>query len=179
MKKTVILAAAFFALMSQAEARVQLKIGAEIFAAYQAITGINNDSELRELYKLNVNRLPKAGAAEEMSNGVVLGTTELGGAFCKKALDRDMALPAGQRILFGLVNFKRGPSQFGDFLKGQFFDQMAVSYWQRNVTEEEKVKLSNLMAETIKGSPDSVEETYALMQIMCTTYATSLAFLVK
>lgn len=178
--KTIAVLAAFLAVMAQAEAKVNLKIGSEIYASYATITGVSaGDQELRDLYKLNVNRLPKAGSTEEMSNGVVLGATELGGAFCKKALAREMAQPAGRRILFGIVNFNRGPSQLGDFLRGEFFDSMAIAFWQRNVTEEEKVKLSAVMNDVIKGSADSAEETAMLMQIMCTTYATSLAFLVK
>jgi hypothetical protein len=177
--KLLIALASFFALMGHAEAKVNLKIGTEIYAAYVNITGISGDKELRDLYKLNINRLPKSGETDEMTNGVVLATTELGGAFCKKALIRDMALPQGGRILFGLVNFKRGPSQFSDFLREEFIDQMGVQFWQRDVTAAEKAMMSKIMTDVIKNSPDSTDETATLMQVMCTTYATSLAFLVK
>jgi hypothetical protein len=165
---------------AHAHAGVRLKIGREMLASYAAITGVSaGDSDLSELYKLNVGRLPKAGNPEELSNGVILGATELGGAFCKKALDREVAQSPGQRMLFGSVNFKRGPSQFGDFLKGKFLDEMAVAFWQRNITEAEKTKLSDVMNKTIEKDEDTPENTVSLMQVMCTSYATSLAFLVK
>lgn len=164
----------------QAHAGVRLKIGREILASYATITGVPaGDPDITELYKLNAGRLPKAGNPEELSNGVILGATELGGVFCKKALEREVAQSPGQRLLFGSVNFKRGPSQFGDFLRVKFLDEMAVNFWQRNITEAEKIKLSELIDRTIAKDNDIPQNTVSLMQVMCTSFATSLAFLVK
>src|SRR5688572_9189629 len=85
---------------------VLLKNFREIYAAYENITAVDGrDKELMDLYKLNMDRLPKNGLPEELSSSVVLAATELSGAFCKKTIDREKVLAPGARILFGDVNF--------------------------------------------------------------------------
>jgi hypothetical protein len=159
---------------------VRLKLGREIFAAYANITGVDaNDLELKTLFKLNETRLPKYGTPEELSNNVILGATELGGAFCKKSITREILLPFGQRTLFKLVNFKRGQSQFSPFLRDQIMDHLAVSFWQRDMTAAEKLKVATTMSRITAGAEDNADATVNYLQILCSTYATSLAFLVK
>ncbi len=180
MKMAAVFLVFVMGLQAHAADSLSLKNGREIFASYAAIMHISDhDSELRDLYKLNVDRLPKRGTTDELNNAVILATTELGGAFCKKAIDREKVLSKGQRELFGDVDFKRGPSQFNDFIKGAMLDRMAVSFWQRNIADAEKVSLAKMIVETAKGSDDTPEQTITVLQIVCTGYATSLAFLVK
>lgn len=159
---------------------VQLKNGREIFASYSTITGVSEkDTELRELFRLNADRLPKRGAPEELSNGVIMATTELGGTFCKKTIARESALPVGQRMLFTDVNFKRGPSQFGDYATRQIINRLGLAFWQRDVTEDEAMSIAKTMALATDKKADTQEETAKVLQVVCTTYATSLAFLAK
>jgi hypothetical protein len=133
---------------------------------------------LRETYLNNADRLPKAGTPDEMSNPVVLGMIELGGAFCKKALEQESVAPRGQRFLFGDVNFKRGPEQFDDFLKGVVFDHLAMLFWQRGATDDEKAQLSQLATDATEAPADPAD-TVAVMQILCAAYSSSMTFLVK
>jgi len=157
-----------------------LKTGREIYASYAAITHIkDHDPELRELMRLNADRVPRKGTPEELSNGTILATTELGGAFCKKSLASEKTLPRGQRYLFGDVDFKRGPSQFNDFLKGAMLDHLAVSFWQRNITDDEKTPLSKMIADAVAKGPETPDETVNVLQLVCVSYATSLGFLAK
>jgi hypothetical protein len=159
---------------------VLLKSGREIFASYVAITGLDaNDQTLRDIYRLNIDRLPKTGAPEELSNTVIMGTTELGGIFCKQTLDREKTLPRGQRQLFADVNFARGPRQFDDYSRGLIFNDLGMAFWQRNATDAEKKALSKAIDTAVTKNSDDTDETVKLLQVICTTYASSLAFLVK
>lgn len=159
---------------------VMLKNGREIFASYAVVTNISDkDTELREIYRLNEDRLPKGGVPEELSSGVVMAATELGGLFCKRAIVRESALPVGQRTLFADVNFKRGPSQFGEFTSRQLINRMALAFWQRDVKEAEATSIAKTLSASVDATKDTVEETQSVLQVVCTTFATSLAFLAK
>jgi hypothetical protein len=166
-------------LQAHAADPVRLKIGREIYAAYSSITGVASDQELRDLLKANQDRLPKTGAPEELSNSGVLAATELGGMFCRKALNKETTQSAGSRILFTNVDFNRGPSQFTEFKREALLDHLATLFWQRNITAAEKTSLATMMTKSADSGPDSKEETVNLMQTLCGTYASSLAFLVK
>lgn len=138
-----------------------------------------SDPALREIYKGTVDRLPKNGNPDELSNPMIMATTDLSGAFCKMLLEKEKAVSPGRRILFGDVNFKRGPSQFIDGIRHAMLDHLANSFWYRDATLTEKASLSKTMAAAAKGAPDTAEETVSVLQLLCTTYATSLAFFVK
>jgi len=163
-----------------AEDPLLLKNFREIYASYAAITNIDPKSpDLLELYKANKDRLPASGLPSELSSPVVLALTELSGAFCKKALDREKALKPGERILFPNVNFKVGPSQFQKFRKTEISQHLAQLFWQREATDKELNSLSKHIDRLGSSQPYNPAETEQLLHILCTTYGTSLAFLVK
>ena len=168
---------------SQAHAAdpVYLKNFREIWGSYVSATGVDGrDQTLRDLYRFNIDRLPKLGLPAELSSDVVLATTELGGAFCKQAVVQEKALPRGQRLLFGYVDFARGPSQFTTFLKETLADHLAQIFWQRNVLTPEVAVIGGIIDKTIAaGGTDTPEATESLMHSLCTTYASSISFLVK
>ena len=186
MKTKLFLTSALIAVAGLApEARaadpVYLKNFREIWSSYVSATGVDGrDQTLRDLYRFNVDRLPKLGLPAELSSDVVLATTELGGAFCKQAVVQEKALPRGQRLLFGYVDFARGPSQFTTYLKEMVADHLAQIFWQRNVLTPEVAVIGTIIDKTIAaGGTDTPEATEALMHSLCTTYASSISFLVK
>ena len=159
---------------------VLLKNGREIFASYASITGLSEkDTELKELYRLNADRFPKLGQPEELSNSVILASTELGGAFCSRTVLREKDQSRGQRILFSDVDFKQGPSQFRGFSGEKLLSQLALAYWQRNLQEPERQSLLMTVDKTIRAGTDTPQDTLKFLQVICTVYATSLSFLSK
>ena len=171
-----------FALGSAATADnpVRLKNFREIYASLVTVTGVDGrDAELTELFRVNVDRLPKVGEAGELSSNVVLAATELSGAFCKKALDREKALPRGERNLFGQVDLNRGPRQFTNYLKGRITEQYAQAFWLRAPSATEKEVLSQLIDRLRTNVTDSADETEKLLQVFCVSFGSSLAFLTK
>lgn len=165
---------------TEAATPLRIKNFREIFASYEAITGADEgDTELLELFKLTKDRLPRAGVPQEFGSPVVLGMTELAGGFCKKAIAREKAQSYGERLLFSDIDFARGTNQFSDFLVGKLADQLAISFWQREAKVSEKMALSKMISDLSTGDPMAVVETEELLQVVCTTFGTSLAFLVK
>lgn len=159
---------------------VLLKNFREIYASYVNITGVNGrDKDIADVYRLVVDRLPKAGTPDELSSAVILAATEVSGMFCKKAIDSEKAVSHGERILFGDIDFARGPSQFTDYLKSVVNDHLALAFWQRNANAAEKQALSKVITDASKGSAETGAETEKVMHVLCTAYATSLAFLAK
>lgn len=160
---------------------VRLKNARELYAAYEATTGIDGrQADLAELYRLNMDRLPKYGLPEELSSSTVLAATEISGAYCKKAIDREKVLPEGERMLFADIDFTQGPSQFTSFLRETAIDRLAIMFWQRNATEAEIASLSEtILSASMDGSKDLPAETEKVLQVLCTTVGTSLAFLTK
>ena len=158
---------------------VQLKNAREIYASYESVTGVDGSKqELRDLFKLNADRLPKTGAPEELSSSVVLAATELSGAFCKQVITNEKVVSHGQRILFGDVDFNKGPSQFNGILKPILIDHLAIEFWAREASAPEKQVLDRVINSASKGD-DTPAMTEKVMLVVCTTYATSLAFLLK
>lgn len=159
---------------------VRLKNFREIYESYAQITGVDSkDADLLELYKLNVDRLPKLGVAGELSSNVVLATTELAGAFCKKALDKEKALPRGERNLYGLADLTRGPEQFTEYLKGVIVNRFAEQFWQRQATDSEKQVFSKSISKMTEKDPEDEAQTGNILHVLCATFGTSLAFLTK
>ena len=159
---------------------VILKTGREIYASLASLTGVSEkDPDVYQLYLQNIGRLPKQGLPAELSSNVVLATTELGGLFCQKAVQRERAQPASQRMIFRAVDFASGPGQFDDYKKGIVLDDLAIAFWQRDATDAEKQALSSALDAAAKGASGSADQTAKVIQIMCTIYATSLATLVR
>lgn len=159
---------------------VRLKNFREIYESYAQITGVDSkDADLLELYKLNVDRLPKLGVAGELSSNVVLATTELAGAFCKKALDKEKALPRGERNLYGPADLTRGPEQFTEYLKGVIVNRFAEQFWQRQATDSEKLVFSKAISKMTEKDPEDAAQTGNILHVLCATFGTSLAFLTK
>ncbi len=159
---------------------VRIKNARELYASYASIMNLSeSDPALRDSYKAAIDRLPKNGTPDELSNPMIMASTDLGGVFCKAALDKEKALTPGRRVLFGDVNFRRGPSQFIDGVRNAMLDHLANAFWYRDATSAEKNSLSKTMAAAVQNNVDSADETVSILQILCTSYATSLAFFVK
>jgi len=169
-----ILAALVLSFNAYATDPVLLKTGREIYASYVNILGIpGSDPDTTALFQQNIGRLPKAGTPNELSNNVVLAVTELGGLFCQKAVARESAIPAGQRNLFGSIDFSKDYSQFDDYTVGKFTEDLAMAFWQRDVKDAEKAALAKAIKTASPGPVDKIA------QVVCTIYATSLPTLVR
>ena len=168
--------------VSQASAssdRLLLKNYREIFLAYASATGVApQDVEAREAYRINIDRLPKTGVTDELSSPVILAATELSGVFCSKAISREQKQTPGERQLFPQIDFQTGPSQFSDYLIDILAQDLALNFWQRNAKPEEIISVLELIKESSVGAM-TTSDTENILQILCTTYATSLAMLVK
>src|SRR5690606_3266031 len=111
----------------------------------------------------------KTGSPGELSSAAVLSMTELGGAFCKKAIDREKDQSIGERLLFYDVDFSRGPTQFTSFLRERLAENLAQSFWQRNITEGEKAAISQIIFNASKAGTDTTAETLNVLQVLCAT----------
>ena len=160
--------------------RILLKNFRELYASYETVMGVDGrDAELQELLKLNIDRLPKYGVVEEMNSPVVLAATEISGAFCKKAITREKAVSHCERILFADADFTRGPKQFSSVIKVAMIENLANLFWQRNSTEAETQVLSEIITKASVGSDETPADTERVLQVLCSSFATSLNFLVK
>ena len=159
---------------------VLIKNFREIYSSYESIMQIDGkDRELQELYALNKSRLPKYGLPSEMNNAVVLATTELSGGFCKKAIDKEKTLEIGQRVLYKRIDFARGPIQFQSFIKEKLINELAMLFWLREAKPEEMSSLSASIDRLGEEAPNDLAQTENVLQVLCTGFGTSLAFLVK
>jgi hypothetical protein len=167
-------------LSAQATDPVILKTGREILASFASMTGVSDqDPEIVELYRMNAGRLSKQGLPSEFSNNGVLAVTELGGLFCKKAVQREKNLEPSVRNLFGAVDFSESPLQFDEERKVRLLGDLAGIFWQREVSESETKVLSVALDNIVKASAGGSTETERVAQILCTTFATSLGSLIR
>lgn len=158
---------------------LKLKNYREIYASYQGIMNVDGrDTELTDLYRLDKDRLPQTGSPQEFSSPTVLALTELGGAFCKKAIDAEKVVPLGERTLFSRIDFERGPEQFTGYLQEALFEDLSQAFWGRDIKDSEKIVLSKIMTDTL-ADLQSTTETEKVLEVVCTTYASSLAFVTK
>ena len=152
----------------------------ELVYGYEALLQVNqNDPDLRAVYRGVVDRLPLSGAVSEFTSPMLLAATELGGAYCGKAVDRDAKLPVFERVLFNGVYFDRGPGQFGAHQQRELLDAFARIFWVRSMALEEEKALLPTFQTWITGHENDVTYTPIVMKELCTTFATSLPFLVK
>ncbi len=159
---------------------VRLKNGLEVFYSYEAITAIDgSDAELKELFKLNQDRLPRNGLAQELSSPVILSLTELAGGFCKKSVTKEKTLSIGERQLFSDIDFDRGAVQFSSYLAEKIADDFALMFWGREIQKSEKDLVTQLIASVGKDDSASPASTERVLLFLCTYYGSSLAFLVK
>lgn len=161
-----------------AEPPVRIKNFREIFSSYKDLMGNGDAADIQELYRLNKDRLPRLGIPQEFSSSTVLAMTELGGAFCNKVVQKEKTLSVGERVLFSDIDFARGPSQFSTFLINKMSEQMSNLFWMRSARDSEKAAVGKMIQEAGRDD-DSVAQTEKVLQLICTTYATSLSFLTK
>lgn len=160
---------------------IRIKNFREIYSSYSSITGVEeNDSDLQTIFNLVKDRLPKFGIPQEFSNNTVLAMTELSGHFCKKAITREENQTYGERLMFSDIDFTRGPSQFSDYLTGKVGQHLARMFWLRDLKDKELAAINTIITKaTSVESEDSIDGTKKVLQILCATYASSMAFLVK
>jgi hypothetical protein len=161
-------------------ASLRLKNFREIYAAYQSVLNVSaSDADVSAVYALVRDRLPKTGQAQEFSSSVVLATTELGGAFCKKAITLEKAMPFGERNLFYNIDFDYGPFQLSGYETEVLAKNLANAFWQRDLTQDERKVIYKLVDTASNEDLTSPEATEVVLRSICTTFATSLAFLTK
>lgn len=159
---------------------VRLKNFREIYYSLAALTNIDeNDADMKTVFSLVKDRLPRAGSPQEFNSPSLMALTELSGAFCQKAVQREKVLTPGERTLFSDINFARGPVQFSSYLGEVLSKRMSRIFWQREVKAEEIAMIEQLIFETAKEDTVSLVETEKVLQSVCTTFASSLAFATK
>ncbi|MDZ4660487.1 MAG: hypothetical protein SGJ18_02590 [Pseudomonadota bacterium] len=180
MKTFFIILGLFQLEISSAQDPIRLKNFREIYASYESVTRVDGkDGTLQEIFRLSKERLPRNGTADELNSPAVLAMTELSGAFCKKAIDREKILTKGERILFLDIDFELGPIQFSDYLVERISNHLSRLFWNRDINPQEATVMVKLVSEAGAANQYSKIETENVLHILCTTYATSLAFLVK
>jgi hypothetical protein len=166
--------------MAHAADPVLLKTGPEVYASYVSITGVSaTDPDVKALYTSDIKRLPLSGQSSDLNNNTVLALTELGGLFCQKAITREIGIPASQRTLFPNVDFTQGTAQFDTYTQGQVFENLALAFWQRDVSAAETASLSTTLQAALQGVGTTSDQTRNVAQIICTVYASSIGFLTK
>jgi hypothetical protein len=158
---------------------IRLKNFREVYSSYANIMGVDaSDSDLQGLYRVIKDRLPKYGLPQEFTNGTVLAMTELSGFFCKKAIAREVEQTYGERLMFSDVDFTRGPNQFSEFLIQRMGNRLGKMFWLRDLKDTEVAALTTIASKaTLNG--DDPEETKKVLQVLCASFASSMAFLVK
>lgn len=182
MKKVIFYSVVFFlygVMIGNAGNPIRIKNFREIYSSYSNITGVDkNDGDLQNAFGNIKDRLPKYGIPQEFSNNTVLAMIELSGHFCQKAIAREENQTYGERLMFSDIDFTRGPSQFSDFLVSRVGQQLASMFWLRDIKQKEIEAMISLVAKSANGD-DSIAALKNLLQIICASYASSMAFLVK
>ena len=183
MKKIIFYSVVFFLygiMTGHAGDPVRIKNFREIYASYINITGVEADGTEIQLAFNNIkDRLPKYGIPQEFSNNTVLAMIELSGYFCKKVIMREENQPHGERLIFSDIDFTRGPLQFSDFLIAKISRQLATIFWLRDVKQKEIEAMTSLIAKATVVEDDSVDALRHVLQMICASYASGMAFLVK
>ena len=152
----------------------------EIYHSYASIMDVDaKDADLKIIYERTKANLPTLGLTTELSSPMVLAMTELGGAFCGKAVEQERAKEFGERHLFKYIDFEHGPVQFQDFLKRRMTNHLAELFWKRPATEMEIQLISQHIDRLGETAPQATEETPKVLHVLCTTFATSLGFVIK
>ena len=157
-----------------------LKNFRELPAALTVATGVPLTTPSIQLtLKKVASQLPLKGQVEEMSSPYILAVTELVGDFCQEMITQESAKPAAERLAFRDVDFKVGPKQFVPATKDAVINELSDIFWGRGPTGEEMASLKQSVDEGATGvSTSSTAETTNLMKILCSTFGTSLEFLI-
>lgn len=159
---------------------VRIKNFREIYYSLSALTNIDeNDADLKVVYNIVKDRLPRTGSPLEFNSPSLMALTELSGAFCQKAVQKEKTLSPGERTLFPDVNFQRGPVQFSSYLSEVVSKRLARIFWQREAKASEIRLIEQLILETAKENMAALVETEKVLQSVCTNVASSLAFVTK
>ncbi len=183
MKKITFYAIVFFLygiMVGNAGDPVRIKNFREIYSSYASITGVDiNDLDIQAAFGNIKDRLPKYGIPQELSNNTVLAMIELSGYFCKKAIEREENQTYGERLLFSDIDFTRGSEQFSNFLVSKLSQQFSTMFWLRDVRQKEVEAMITLVAKSSVADEDSIDATKQILQMICASYASSMAFIVK
>lgn len=157
-----------------------LKNFRELPASYNEVTGIPlNNPQVDIVLKKVLSQLPLKGVVEEMSSPLILSVTELAGTFCAEMLAVESPKSPAERKLFRDVDFKMGPKQFTPAVTSAVLNELANAFWGRDVEATEMTAFQAIITETLDGaSPTSATETLNLSKVLCSTFGTSLEFLV-
>lgn len=159
---------------------VRLKNFREIYYSLAALTTIDeNDADMKTVFNLVKDRLPRAGSPQEFNSPSLMALTELSGAFCQKAVQKEKRMSPGERTLFPDVNFQRGPVQFSSYLSEVIAKRLSRIFWQREAKASEIAMIEQLILETAKDDMSTLTETEKVLQSVCTNFASSLAFATK
>jgi hypothetical protein len=153
--------------------QISVKNFRQAMASYSSITGVNaRDAEIQTIFRRVKSRLPVNGKLGEFASPSLLAYLELGGAFCKKLIEKDSVLPAAQRRMHKVINFDADVSQFDRVMTNKLVETYALYYWQRSPTEKESDLLWNAVQELKEeGTVNSILIT------VCGTFSSSVDFI--
>jgi hypothetical protein len=179
-KKIFYLMAFLFYSTHSLAAVVKIKNFREIYSSLATMMNMNESNQtLKDAFVLVKDRLPKTGSAQEFSSPTLMALTELSGTFCRETISKEEKLGYGERTLFSDINFDRGPIQFSSYLSDVLSKKLSRIFWQREIRPEESVVIENLIFSSIGKNLTNPAETEKIVQVVCTAFTSSLAFITK
>lgn len=147
----------------------------QMIASFHQITGISvGDPEMLQVKQRVLSRLPVNGDVSDISSTSVTALYELAGAFCRRMIDLDSARQPAARRAHTLVSFQSAPRALTPRVQEKTILEYSKLFWQREPTADEKVVLTKLFDDAIKGAPAKTEETKNILHAVCSAMAASL-----
>lgn len=147
----------------------------EIWDAMTVVTGITPAALLREEYEGLKSRLSKTGRVEDVTQSLLLATTQLAAGFCGQLIQQESRMSASARKIFGAVDFSKGPSQFVSAeSRTSLLKPMSNAFWQRDPSSEELGVSARLHDQLVEGQPDVAAKTIVYLNVACTSALASL-----
>lgn len=148
----------------------------QILRSMSSLTGVPVDSSINAEYGRLRSAFGETFELEKVTAPMLLSLTSLAGVFCTKAVNREAALPAGQRKLFKLVNFSAPVSSFNNDAYSDAVNGLALRFWSRAPKASESSMIKNSrdsFVQAITGTITDVKYTKHLAIYLCTATLSS------
>lgn len=129
----------------------------QVFKSMSSVTGVQLQPNGAIATEYNNRQSVFAGGFSLglATSPMMIGITNLSGAFCNEMVNQEIAVPAAQRRFFASVDFAKASSQVSEATFLESLSKMSFAFWGRGLEEEEVQILGTGRSEFVTGLTDA------------------------